>query len=70
MEVLVGLARGTSTFRNVLLIRTKDVEYRAKFARIFEVTKVPKLYPATSTSTREEGGRRKPERDSVRVNNV
>jgi hypothetical protein len=31
-EVLVGLAGGTSTFCNVLLIRMKDVEYGAEFA--------------------------------------
>jgi hypothetical protein len=31
-EVLVGLAGRTSTFRNVLLIRMKDVEYGAEFA--------------------------------------
>jgi hypothetical protein len=32
VEVLVGLAGGTSTFRNILFIRTKDVEYGAEFA--------------------------------------
>jgi hypothetical protein len=31
-EVLVGLAGGTGTFRNILLIRMKDVEYGAEFA--------------------------------------
>jgi hypothetical protein len=31
-EVLVGLAGGTSTCRNILLIRMKDVEYGAEFA--------------------------------------
>jgi hypothetical protein len=62
-EVLVGLAGGTSTFRNVPLIRMKDVEYGVEFARIIEVTKIPKLNPATSTVTREEGGCRKPERE-------
>jgi hypothetical protein len=70
MEVLVGLAGRTSAFRNVLLIRLKDVEYGAKFAWIIEVTKIPKLNPATSTTWREERRRRKPERDRVRANNV
>jgi len=32
MEVLVRLAGGASTFRNVLLKRMKDIKYRAKFA--------------------------------------
>jgi len=32
VEVLVGLAGRTSTFRNVLLVRLKDVEYGTKFA--------------------------------------
>jgi len=32
IEVLVGLARRTSTFRNVLFVRLKDVEYGVKFA--------------------------------------
>ena len=70
MEVLVGLAGRMSAFRNVLLMRLKDVEYGAKFAWILEVTKIPKLNPATFTTGREEGRRRKPERDRVRTNNV
>jgi hypothetical protein len=32
VEVLVGLAGRTSSFRNVLLVRMKDVEYGVKFA--------------------------------------
>jgi len=32
MEVLIGLAGRTSTFRDVLLIRTKDVEYGVEFS--------------------------------------
>ena len=32
VEVLVGLIRGTSTLRNVLLIRMEDVENGAEFA--------------------------------------
>ena len=32
VEVLVGLTGRTSTFRNVLLIRMKDVEYGVEFA--------------------------------------
>ena len=32
VEVMVGWARRASTFRNVLLIRMKNVEYGAKFA--------------------------------------
>src|SRR5258707_9683058 len=51
----LGLAGRMSTFRNVLLIRLKDVEYGAKFAWIIEVTKIPKSNPATSTTGREEG---------------
>jgi len=70
MEMLVGLAGRMGTFRNVLLIRLKDIKYRAKFAWIIEVTKIPKSNPTTSTTRGEEGRCRKPQRDSVRVNNV
>jgi hypothetical protein len=70
MELLVGLTGRMSTFRNVLLIRLKDIKYGAKFAWILEVTKIPRLNPATSTARGEESGCRKPQRDSVRVNNV
>ena len=60
VEVLVGLARGTITFRNVVFIRTEDVEYGVKFAFLMEETKVPELNPATAT-TKCEDGRRKPQ---------
>jgi len=69
VEVLVGLAGGTTARRNVVFIRTEDVEYEAKFAFLIEVTKVPKLNPATAT-TRCEDGRRKPQWDSVLIDDV
>ena len=69
-EVLIGLAWGKGTVFNVLIIRTKDVEYRAKFAGILEVTKIPELDPTTSTTLRKEVRRWMPERDSVRANDI
>ena len=43
-EVLICLAWGRGTFRNVLLIRMKDVEYGwGKFRLNHRVTKIPKL---------------------------
>jgi len=69
LEVLVGWVGGTTTSRNVVFIRTEDVEYGVKFGFLIEVTKVPKLNPATAT-TRCEYGRRKPQCGGVRIDDV
>ena len=60
VEMLVVLTGGTSTFRDVLVMRMKDVEHGTKFAFLIEEPKIPRLNPATATTRFVYSRRRKP----------
>jgi hypothetical protein len=72
-EVSIGLPWGLCAVHNVLVVRTKDIEYGSKFPCIFEITKIPDLdlaTPTTPTTLRKGVWLRIPDRDSVRVNYI